>query len=307
MPHTLQYRPILIDTLISNERIQSYQTVFQPPDDTALMGVYLWNAHVCGAFYPLISAAEVTLRNAIDHALVAGLGRFWWTSGKLHYRSFIAQAQAPHAVKALRENFALATRAHLAEQRRRPMTQRAQAIQHSGVIAKTAFSTWEFILDREFLGRGLMWPRHMPQVFRGQWPAPRAGVVLDHARHLVSTLRDFRNRLSHHEPIWKRYGVSTETDALRHLLSRIDTLESLLRLIHPDALRVLHANGLPQAARRACSAAEIKRFQQQAHTYPIQSLDKLATLVDRSTRENVTLPAIMRSGRRRRRFLILPH
>ncbi len=285
MPHTLQYRPILIDTLISNERIQSYQTVFQPPDDTALMGVYLWNAHVCGAFYPLISAAEVTLRNAIDHALVAGLGRFWWTSGKLHYRSFIAQAQAPHAVKALRENFALATRAHLAEQRRRPMTQRAQAIQHSGVIAKTAFSTWEFILDREFLGRGLMWPRHMPQVFRGQWPAPRAGVVLDHARHLVSTLRDFRNRLSHHEPIWKRYGVSTET----------------------DALRVLHANGLPQAARRACSAAEIKRFQQQAHTYPIQSLDKLATLVDRSTRENVTLPAIMRSGRRRRRFLILPH
>lgn len=285
MPHTLQYRPILIDTLISNERIQSYQTVFQPPDDTALMGVYLWNAHVCGAFYPLISAAEVTLRNAIDHALVAGLGRFWWTSGKLHYRSFIAQAQAPHAVKALRENFALATRAHLAEQRRRPMTQRAQAIQHSGVIAKTAFSTWEFILDREFLGRGLMWPRHMPQVFRGQWPAPRAGVVLDHARHLVSTLRDFRNRLSHHEPIWKRYGVSTET----------------------DALRVLHANGLPQAARRACSAAEIKRFQQQAHTYPIQSLGKLATLVDRSTRENVTLPAIMRSGRRRRRFLILPH
>lgn len=262
MPHTLQYRPILIDTLISNERIQSYQTVFHPADDTALMGVYLWNAHVCGAFYPLISAAEVTLRNAIDHALVAGLGRFWWTSGKLHYRSFVAQAQAPHAVKALRENFALATRAHLAEQRRHPAAQRAQAVQHSGVIAKTAFSTWEFILDREFLGRGLMWPRHMPQVFRGQWPAPRAGVVLDHARHLVSTLRDFRNRLSHHEPIWKRYGVSTETDALRHLLSRIDTLESLLRLIHPDALRVLQANGLPQAARRACSAAEIKRFQQ---------------------------------------------
>lgn len=230
MPHTLPYRPILIDTLISNERIQSYQTVFQPPDDTALMGVYLWNAHVCGAFYPLISAAEVTLRNAIDHASVASLGRFWWTSNKLHYRSFVTQAQAPHAVKALRENFALATRAHLAEQRRRPETQRAQALPHSGVIAKTAFSTWEFILDREFLGRGLVWPKHMPQVFRGQWPAPRAGVVLDHARRLVSTLRDFRNRLSHHEPIWKRYGVSTET----------------------DALRVLQANGLPQAARRAC-------------------------------------------------------
>ncbi len=28
MPHTLQYRPLLIDALISNERINSYQSVF---------------------------------------------------------------------------------------------------------------------------------------------------------------------------------------------------------------------------------------------------------------------------------------
>lgn len=54
MPRTLQYRPTLIDELISNERINSYQNVFQPATDIELMGVYLWNAHVSGAIYLLI-------------------------------------------------------------------------------------------------------------------------------------------------------------------------------------------------------------------------------------------------------------
>lgn len=92
MPHTLQYRPLLIDTFITNERISSYQTVFQPANDVELMGAYLWNAHVCGALYPLMGAVEVTLRNAIDQALVADLGRFWWAGGKLRYRSYAAGA-----------------------------------------------------------------------------------------------------------------------------------------------------------------------------------------------------------------------
>ena len=81
MPHTLQYRPVLIDVLHSNERVGSYQAVFHPTNDVELMGVYLWNAHVCGALYPLMGAVEVTLRNAIDQALAADLGRFWWAGG----------------------------------------------------------------------------------------------------------------------------------------------------------------------------------------------------------------------------------
>lgn len=76
MPTSLCYRPTLIDDLISNERINSYQKVFRPANDIELMGVYLWNAHACGAIYPIIGAAEVSLRNAIDNALRPVLGTF---------------------------------------------------------------------------------------------------------------------------------------------------------------------------------------------------------------------------------------
>lgn len=44
-----------------------------PVNDVELMGVYLWNAHVCGALYPLIGMAEIISRNASDPALTAVL------------------------------------------------------------------------------------------------------------------------------------------------------------------------------------------------------------------------------------------
>ena len=72
MPYTLQYRPVLIDTLISNARIASYQTVFSPANDMELMGAYLERARL-RALYPLMGAVEITLRNAIDQTLSASM------------------------------------------------------------------------------------------------------------------------------------------------------------------------------------------------------------------------------------------
>ena len=305
MPHTLQYRPVLIDVLHSNERVGSYQAVFHPTNDVELMGVYLWNAHVCGALYPLMGAVEVTLRNAIDQALAADLGRFWWAGGKLRYRSFAPSVGAPYPVQAVRDNFAKAARTYGAEQRRRHGVRGNVTPHHAGVIAKTEFSTWEFRLDDEFMGRGLSWPKHLSVVFRGPWPARQAGAVLTQARDLVATLRDFRNRLFHHEPAWKRYGVLTEADALQHLQEKIGKAESLLALIHPENLRLLQANGLLRDAHRACTAGEIRRFQHLAQVHKVNSLGKLARLVDQSALENSALEARVYRGSQQR-FLLIP-
>lgn len=305
MPHTLQYRPLLIDSLISNERINSYQSVFHPANDVELMGVYLWNAHVCGALYPLMGAVEITLRNAIDQAIAADLGRFWWAGSKLRYRSFAPGVDAPHPVQAVRENFAKATRNYAAEQRRRHAVRGNVTPHHHGVIAKTEFSTWEFLLDAEFMGRGLIWPKHLSSVFRGPWPVHQASAMLAHVHDLVATLRDFRNRLFHHEPVWKRYGVLTETDALQHLQEKIGKVETLLALIHPENLRLLQANGLLRDAHRACTSAEIRRFQHLAQARQIDSLDVLAELVLRSTQENSVLTAQLHQEPPQS-FLILP-
>jgi len=154
--------------------------------------VYLWNAHACGTLYPLIGAVEISLRNAIDQALTADLGRFWWTSAKLRYRSFAPGVDAPRPVQAMREKFAKATREYVAEQRRRHAVRGKVTPHHQGVMAKTSFSTWELLLDDEFLGRGLIWPKHLSAVFRGRWPTHQTGLMLAHARKTVATTHKHR-------------------------------------------------------------------------------------------------------------------
>jgi hypothetical protein len=305
MPKTLRYRPTLIDDLITNERINSYQTVFRPTNDIELMGAYLWNAHVCGAIYPLVGAAEVTLRNAIDRALRAHLGNFWWSGNKLHFRSFVRGGPVPGPVQAVRDNFAKASRKFIAEQRNRYGITGHIAPSHHGVVAKTEFSTWEFILDQEFMGNHLIWPSRLGTVFAGTWPTTHAATMLTHARDLVSTVRDFRNRLFHHEPAWKRFGVHTEADALQHLQEKIDKIESLIVLTHPEKLRLLERNGLLRIARRACTSHEIRRFQHLAQTHKVGSMRKLQELIDRCGTGDAVLAAKVYLGQQQR-FLVTP-
>lgn len=306
MPASLQYRPTLIDALITQPRMSSYQNVFKPTNDVELMGAYLWNAHVCGAIYPLMSLAEVFLRNAIDQVLTADLGQFWWSGARLRYRSFVSGAGAPKAVCAIRENFAAAANKYIAEQRYRHGVRGQVANNHHSVVAKTEFSTWQFLLDSEFLGRGLIWPKYLGKVFAGRWPIPQSGRVLSFAYDLVATLRDFRNRIFHHEPAWKRFGVLTEGDAIHHLHEKIGKIQDLLALIHPENVRLLQKNGLLRAAFRACSAGEIRRFQHLAQTHAVNTLGDLAAIVQCSTRDNTVLHATLHSNASER-FVVSPH
>jgi hypothetical protein len=269
------------------------------------MGVYLWNTHVCGAIYPLIGAAEVSLRNSIDQALSLKLGQFWWSGTRLRYRSFAPGAAVPRVVGAVRDNFAAAGTKYVAEQRRRYNVRGHVVGNHHGIVAKTEFSTWQFLLHPEFMGRGLIWPQYLGKVFAGQWPSTHSRTVLAIAYDLVSTLRDFRNRIFHHEPAWKRFGIVSETDAVRHLCEKISRIEELLRLIHPENVRLLQVNGLLKSAYRACSSDEIRRFQHLAQTHPVNTLENLAALVQRSESTNAVLLAKL-CGKSPERFLVSP-
>lgn len=79
--------------------------------------------------------------------------------------------------------------------------------------------------------------------------------------------------------------------ALHHLQVEIGKVESLLALIHPENLRLLQANGLLCDPHRAWSVGEIRRFQHLVQVYKVNSLSKLARLVDQSTRESRVLDA----------------
>ncbi|VVP92149.1 CAAX protease [Pseudomonas fluorescens] len=286
MPHTVQYRPQLIDQLISSHRIASYSKVFSTSNDAELVGAYLWNSHVCGVLYPLLSAAEVTLRNSIDTVLTADIGKFWWKAGKLKYKSFILGANAPDVVGKLIKNFGSAYNTASIERKKRKVK---GAPDHQEVVSKTDFSTWEYVLDNEYMGNNLIWPKHLGRVFKGRWPTTQAGAMLSGCKDQVALVRKFRNRVFHHEPAWKRFNVTDEQQAVAHLHEKIGKITDLISWISPEKIDLLEKSGLIRAAYRACSVAEIERFKYQSKTSTVNSMVKLIKVAEAASVSNEVL------------------
>lgn len=288
MPHTISYQEIIND-LITIKRLNSYKVTFNTQNDIELVGAYLWNAHVCSALSPLLSATEVALRNAIDSALRSSqLDNFWWRKNKLHFKSFNPNQpnkKLPYEVNAIRDNFSKATE-RVKQDKKKRYNIRNPTPEHQEIIANTEFSTWEFILSKEFMGPSLIWPRHLGTVFKGEWNTTKTKELLSNTKDLVKTVREFRNRVSHHEPVWKKYGVATGEDAIAHLHEKIDKILQLLALVSPEKKRLLEKNKVVERAYRACSLSELKRFQHNITTHNVKSISKLCRLAQSAQEAN---------------------
>ncbi|MDU8429564.1 CAAX protease [Pseudomonas syringae pv. actinidifoliorum] len=306
MPHTIQYRPWLINELISSHRIASYSKVFSTQNDAELVGAYLWNSHVCAALYPLLSAAEVTLRNSVDAALTADLGKFWWKKGTLRYKSFApGTAQASYPVDFLAGNFLSAFKAAQKERSKRTGRHFNGTPDHHEIVSKTDFSTWEFIFENEYMGDNLIWPKNLGTVFRGAWPTTAAAKMLAQCKDRVSLVRNFRNRVFHHEPAWKRFGVLNEQQAVVHLHEKIGKIIELISWLSPEKIDLLDKSGVIRTAYRACSVAEIERFKYQAKTSTINSMSKLLKVADAASISNEVVKIAI-YGKRKAVYIMQP-
>ena len=308
MPNTVSYRPVLIDELISTHRINSYSKVFSIKNDAELVGVYLWNSHVCSALYPLLSTAEIALRNSIDHALKADLGKFWWKKSTLQYKSFTpAKIKLPRDVQYIENNFSAAFNNASKDKRKRlnkPFHYKVNP-EHQEIVAKTEFSTWEFILDNEFMGNNLIWPKNLGKVFRGVWPTTQATNMLAQTKDLVSLVRNFRNRVFHHEPAWKKFGVTNEQQAITHLHEKISKIVELISLISPEQADLLNKCGTIKNAYRACSLDEIERFKYTSKTDTIGSLAKLIKIAELAHADDKVMKVVI-YGKTKKKYTLHP-
>lgn len=299
------------DRLLSSHRLNSYQTVFSPGSESELFGAYLWGCNLVGALYPLASHVEVALRNSVDTALTRHFGNFWWSSstGALNYKSYVRGQLPPATVKKVRDKFSEATLAYKkaeSEKTGRPTSTIIPT--HEGVISKTLFFTWEGILDDEFSGRGLIWPTYLGRVFAGNWPSTSANTTRRQAQDLVKVVRDFRNRLSHHEPAWKRFNVNSSKDAFGLLEEKIARMESLLKLIHPSAFDVVDRAGFFEAARYASSRGALEQAQKLTKAKRVRSVDDFSLLIYEVNKNKKT--SLARFHPRRGKsidFIVSPH
>jgi hypothetical protein len=184
---------VVIQTL-SADRFDTYLKAAGHDEGRAIR-LYVWNAQIGASFHIPIQAVEVALRNTINHALVAKFGVDWWRN-QAFTRLFDRE-------------------------RRADMEMVIRRIQHKGlplitaqIVAGLSFGFWVGLLQPKY--NPDLWSSHLRVAFP-HLPATETRVTLFKFAGDVATLR---NRISHHEPIFKR-DLSLDFGELMKLLAWI--------------------------------------------------------------------------------------
>ena len=270
MPQSIQYRTIL--EYVSNSRIDSFKNTFDYGDDAEIYGVYIWSQQASASLYPVMQNLEVTLRNAIDNEAVKRFGTYWWDTIKVNGpRSnckFFDQMKG--AKRKLDNEWKKKERKRLGlpEGSTLPASSALPTWSHNKIVAATDFSTWEFILVDSFSTniraekQNFLFPKSMGKIFKNYSVlSNNQNTARKELIDLINEVREYRNRLFHHEPVWiKSVTVTNDQTAIDTIRKKINRAEKILNVINIKKLEALSKVGIFRHARRICSKQELSIY-----------------------------------------------
>lgn len=267
MPQATNYKPII--SLISSIRLDGYRTTFRPTDECELYGIYIWSQHAAASIYPLLQNLEISLRNAVDREARARFGDMWWEH--IHSTKNRSECHFYKNIEKAKECLTREWRKKEMRRRRGAYTQ-GQSVpewNHDRIIAATDFSAWHYVLNNEFSAPAsrdnqfYLWPKSLSKVFKNYsrinaHPQKVRKELID----LICELREYRNRISHHEPIWvKAPNVNDARTAIDTIRIKINKIELVIEALDINLLNVMKKVGLFENARRVCSVEELSIYQ----------------------------------------------
>jgi hypothetical protein len=271
MPHTTNYTPII--PLISSPRLSSYRAIFKPQNDGELYGTYVWAQHAAGSLYPLTQNAEITLRNAVDAGATKRFGPFWWRLDNFKkHGSEMFQRNMDSAEQKLSKVWEEKERRRLKLRKCDLLPTPMPVWRHEQIIAATDFSTWQFILHDCFSSKSqgthkdYLWPHSMGDIFKKFSQLHNSpSLARKELINVIKEIRDYRNRLFHHESIWiKDPSVTDATTAINSIRKKINRIQMLITAIEPRMDEVLTKIGVFDCARRICTVTELDIYR-----YPV--------------------------------------
>ncbi len=148
----------------------------------AALALYNWNAQISGAFMAPLHICEVIIRNAVSEALTAVYGDRWpWST------VFETSLPAPLYGYNPRKDIQL--------------NRRTQATTGK-VIPELKFVFWQKMFTQRYDVR--LWDVHLRRVLPNLDPVKTIAQLRQEIYTDLEDVRLLRNRIAHHEPIFKR-------------------------------------------------------------------------------------------------------
>lgn len=195
---------------ISPARLASY--VAKAGSEDKAIELYLWNTAVSEALYSPLQGLEVLLRNSLDRQLSLKYGTEWYK-------------QNARPVVFLDPQFERIQKAMKDFDKNRPIT-------NADVVANLSFGFWADILHYEMYDP--LWRSCLHHAF----PNKPKGTKRSTVGPIVKRLKDLRNRVAHHEPIWK-WNLQREHTSIIEIASWLCPVTSSWIAYHSRVERVL--------------------------------------------------------------------
>jgi hypothetical protein len=204
---------------LSQQRLDAYRHG-SDRDDPDAVGRYLWNMALGSALHPTLHVFEITLRNAIYATSLKLID-----SSRLHMPDVACWLDARNSTLLYAKEADEVARAKaylgLEPRRRTP----------GHLIAKLSFGFWVQLTARVYSEHRAdgprLWPRGLPSVFPFRWPPGSKKLAPDHGdREMIykrlHEVRELRNRIAHHGPVWDR-DLGTEHARILEVLGWMST------------------------------------------------------------------------------------
>jgi len=162
--------------VLSNERLSAYQLHLSQNGDLNLFSHYAWNMAHSESLYPILQLLEISLRNTISQNAQQQFGKADWLDG-----ANIIQPRDKTLIGKAKET----------------LKRNKKPLDPGRIIAELNFGFWTSLLDRRY--EQILWPRLIKVCFPAMPKTIRTRRVLSKR---FNRIRNLRNRVFHHEPIW---------------------------------------------------------------------------------------------------------
>jgi hypothetical protein len=252
----------LFEQVISKPRLDSYKGYFQAKPEEAV-GLYMWNCELTSCFASLLAFFEIVLRNNVHRSMSRYVSR--GTSDSMHwYDTYAVKAETLRKVQDVRGN---------------------RNLSPDEIVSGVTFGFWTVVLSS--IGR-----RDAVTVLPNIFPHhPLNSAVIGwgddptrkRALAFIYELKNFRNRIAHHEPLWKfgalmdtsvrpavtvLPGSLTAADSISRLQRLLGFIDAAVHTLEPQLQLDMRASSWRRKLDYLLSARGIARYRGMKHSPP---------------------------------------
>ena len=227
---TTNFDSIKIINGLSRARIQPYLALHATKNDDNAIKCYIALQEISSHFFVILQLLEITLRNNINEAFLTHTKNSKW------YESYPTSTESIDMV------------ANAKKKATKDFKHKTVSYNDDDVICRLTFGFWVYLFESRYRG-DQFWQKNIDHIFQG-----RNKKKLSYLFSEFQKANTLRNRLYHHEPIWKdkKNKNMRLRDAIKILESKYNDILSLLEYCSPNKRLLISEFDLPNKFKICC-------------------------------------------------------